>query len=187
MKISKTVIVTSMLIFLALFALVVTRNKSRLNLTEGAQIEEAVIVRGEQTANDLTATSAGEARPELSEADKVLAATDEVGAETGVVDPTPTAIQTQPYTFFYGATCPHCLTVKEWFEENQVETKLNILKKEVYQNSNNSKQLTLAAQSCGIDPDRVGVPFLYTPDKKCIVGAPPIIEYLAERAGVAVE
>ena len=185
MKISKTVIITSTLIFLGLFALVVTRNKFRSNLTEGAQIEEAVIVQGEQPANDLTATSAGEAQSELSEADKVLAATDEVGAETGVVDPTPTAIQTQPYTFFYGATCSHCANVEQWFEENQVEMKLNILKKEVYQNLANAEQLNLAAQSCG--RDRTGVPFLYTPDKECIVGDTPIIEYLAERAGVAVE
>jgi glutaredoxin len=193
MKIPKKIIIISALIILGLTAIAVTQNKSRSNLTESAQTEKTLIAQGERSTENLAATSAGETQSELSEADRVLAATDEIEEETTInvtptAKPTPaTAIQTQQHTFFYGATCSFCVEVEEWLEDNKIETKLNILKKEVSRNQDNYQQLTLAAQSCGRDLKQVSVPLLYTSGKECIVGAPLIIEYLAEQAGVAIE
>ncbi len=86
------------------------------------------------------------------------------------------------YTFFYGETCGYCGQVIEWFEETGVESRLNIVRKEVYNNSVNSQQLSLAAQVCNTTSG--GVPFLFTPDKQCVIGSTPIIDYLSEVAGV---
>lgn len=86
------------------------------------------------------------------------------------------------YTFFYGETCPYCHDVITWFEETGVESELNIVRKEVYNNVTNSQQMSLAAQVCGESSG--GVPFLFTPDKECVIGSTPIIDYLSEVAGI---
>lgn len=82
-------------------------------------------------------------------------------------------------TFFYGVTCPHCQDVEDWLKENNVETKVKIVKKEVYQNQANSLELQKAAQKCGLDTNNIGVPFLFTADSQCLVGTPQITQYLA--------
>jgi len=80
--------------------------------------------------------------------------------------------------FYWGDGCPHCETVKAWMSENNIEEKIEIISKEVYKNQANSVELTARAKSCGLDTQRIGVPFLYTIDGQCIVGSPNIIEYL---------
>jgi len=80
--------------------------------------------------------------------------------------------------FFYGNTCPHCAEVEKWMEENQVSQKISIVKKEVYQNQQNAKELTEAAKSCGLPTDSIGVPFLYA-EGKCYIGTPDVINYLS--------
>jgi len=85
--------------------------------------------------------------------------------------------------FFYGSTCPHCADVEKWMNENKVEEKITIVKKEVYDNRQNSQELTEAAKNCSLPTDSIGVPFLYT-EGKCLIGTPDIIKYLSEKAGV---
>lgn len=97
---------------------------------------------------------------------------------------TTTATSEPKYVFFYGDTCPYCHDVIVWLEENDIESQLNIVRKEVYNNKSNSQQLALAAQACVDNPASGGVPFLFTPDKECIVGSTPIIEYLTEKLGL---
>lgn len=91
-------------------------------------------------------------------------------------------VKKEQYVFFYGETCPYCHDVIEWFDETGVESSLNIVRKEVYNDPANSQQMSLAAQVCGESGG--GVPFLFTPDKQCIVGSTPIIDYLSEEAGL---
>lgn len=86
-------------------------------------------------------------------------------------------------TFFYGNTCPHCSEVEKWIEENKVGEKISIVKKEVYDNQQNAKELTKAAESCGLPTDSVGVPFLYA-ESKCFIGTPDVINYLSAKAGL---
>ena len=86
-------------------------------------------------------------------------------------------------TFFYGNTCPHCAEVEAWIKENKIEEKITIAKKEVYDNQQNAKALTKAAQNCNMSTDSIGVPFLYV-DGKCFVGSPDVINYLSGKVGI---
>ena len=85
--------------------------------------------------------------------------------------------------FFYGNTCPHCAEVETWMEENKIKEKINVIKKEVYDNQQNAKELTQAAQDCGLPTDSIGVPFLYD-EGKCFIGTPDVTKYLSEKAGI---
>jgi glutaredoxin len=78
--------------------------------------------------------------------------------------------------FYYGTTCPYCDQVKEWFEENDVVSKVPFESKEVYDNRANSAELNKVAASCGIPSNQIGVPFLYA-EGKCLIGKPDIITY----------
>ena len=91
------------------------------------------------------------------------------------------AEQTDTDIFYWGDGCPHCQDVKDWMKENNIEEKIELVSKEVYNNQANSKELTARAKSCGLDTQRIGVPFLYTMDGDCLVGTPNIIEYLSEK------
>ena len=85
--------------------------------------------------------------------------------------------------FFYGNTCPHCADVERWMQENKVEEKIKITKKEVYDNQQNAQELTQAAEKCGLPTDSIGVPFLFA-EGKCLIGTPDIINYLSKKAGI---
>jgi glutaredoxin len=91
----------------------------------------------------------------------------------------------ETHYLFYGETCPHCHDTMEWMEENIVGQQLTVIKKEVYSNQDNAKQLNMAAANCG--EKRAGVPFLYTPDQECHIGTPNIKNYFAGKLGIASE
>lgn len=86
----------------------------------------------------------------------------------------------QTPTFFYGNTCPHCADVEKWMKENKVEEKIEIVKKEVYENKQNAKELESAATACKLPTDSIGVPFLFV-EGKCYIGSPEVIKYLSEK------
>lgn len=85
--------------------------------------------------------------------------------------------------FFYGATCPHCADVEEWMRKNKIEEKIKVIKKEVYNNQTNAKEMVEAAKKCGLSTESIGVPFLYN-QGKCFIGTPDVIDFLAQKAGV---
>jgi len=97
------------------------------------------------------------------------------------VSVSPTTMNSSTPIFYYGNTCPHCKDVEEWMTENRIEEKIEIVKKEVYDNRANSLELTQAAKSCGLPTDNIGVPFLYA-EGKCSVGTPDITAYLTQLA-----
>lgn len=121
------------------------------------------------------------------EAKDVLGVEEEI-EEDGVVDnekadsaSAPT--KDQQYVLFYGETCPYCHDVLDWMTEVNLEAKLDVVTKEVYNNPQFSEQMNLAAKTCG--QSRSGVPFLYdAAEKECVVGSTPIIEYLSLAAGM---
>jgi len=76
---------------------------------------------------------------------------------------------------YYGETCPHCHTVLDYLEKEGRKDELVI--KEAWDNEANNAELLEKAEECGKDPQRIGVPFLFA-DGQCIIGAPPIIDYL---------
>ena len=79
---------------------------------------------------------------------------------------------------FYGYTCPHCKTVNDWLEKNNVKDKVKFDHLEVYKNKDNNNLLTDKAKSCGLDENQIGVPFLYDIEKnECMSGSDKIIEF----------
>lgn len=82
--------------------------------------------------------------------------------------------------FYYGNTCPHCAEVERWMRENKVEEKLKIIKKEVYQNQANAQELDYVAQNCGLNPQMIGVPFLYA-DGKCYIGTDQVEKVIEDK------
>jgi len=83
--------------------------------------------------------------------------------------------------FFYGDGCPHCAKVEEFFKENDVESKTQFEKKEIYNDKLNAQLLFLVAQrKCNLSTDKIGVPFLWD-GSKCIVGDGDIINFFKQK------
>ena len=81
------------------------------------------------------------------------------------------------FEYFWGDGCPHCTVVEEFYSTWEERDKLNINKMEVWANPEYAKVLQQRAEYCGIRPSEIGVPFLFTPDGKCLSGDEPIIDY----------
>ena len=77
---------------------------------------------------------------------------------------------------FYGEGCPHCEVVDKYISENKVEEKVSFIRKEVYYNKENQKELIEKAKICGIAVDNIGVPFLWD-SEKCLIGDQDIISF----------
>lgn len=90
----------------------------------------------------------------------------------------------QQAILFYGNTCPHCQQLETWMEDNGVFDKVQLVKKEVYDDQDNARQLTGAATICNLDPNNIGVPFLFA-DKQCYVGLDQAKTYLTQKAGLS--
>jgi len=84
--------------------------------------------------------------------------------------------------FFYGIGCPHCAKVEEFIKENQIEKTIPFVKKEIYFNRQNAKELEEKAKICEIPENEVGVPFLWD-GEKCFLGDVDIINFFKEKIG----
>ena len=62
--------------------------------------------------------------------------------------------------------------MKTWEKKNQTD----IVKLEVWSNPANARLMRERAKTCGLDTSQLGVPFLVTPEGKCLTGAESIIE-----------
>jgi glutaredoxin-related protein len=91
--------------------------------------------------------------------------------------PSPTSQGRVVHEYFWSETCPHCANVQSFLDGWEGKEKIFLDKKSVYSNKENSFLLTKRASGCGIPANSIGVPFLYTPDSKCIIGDANIIEY----------
>lgn len=80
------------------------------------------------------------------------------------------------YEYYWSTTCPHCVKVQEFMDSWEGTAKISLEKKETSSPAN-SNLLVRRASACNISLNDVGVPFLFTPEGKCIVGDEPIIEF----------
>lgn len=85
--------------------------------------------------------------------------------------------------YYYGLTCPHCKEVEEWMKKNKVEEKIKIEKKEVWYNKENAAELQEVARFCKLDPNSIGVPFLWA-DGKCYIGTPEVERVLGDKSNL---
>lgn len=79
--------------------------------------------------------------------------------------------------FYYGDTCPHCHRVDDFVKANNLDARLTIERKEVYNNAVNQKELLGVAFRCGIkDREAVNLPFLWD-GAKCRAGEKELMAY----------
>lgn len=95
----------------------------------------------------------------------------------------PTNQKNQPTSeivLFYGLGCPHCAIVEEYIKQNNIQSKISFVQKEVYYNQNNAKELEEKAKICGLPTNLIGVPFLWD-GKRCIIGDRDIINFFKQK------
>lgn len=66
----------------------------------------------------------------------------------------------EKYLYFYGDGCPHCKTVKKYFDDNAITEKFEVEKKEVWENESNGLIFAEYIKTLKINPQEVGVPFM---------------------------
>jgi len=89
-------------------------------------------------------------------------------------------IEKSQIILFYGDGCPHCAIVEDYIKENNIIDKISFVRKEVYYNQNNAKELTEKARICGLPTDSIGVPFLWD-GEKCFIGDQDIINFFKQK------
>lgn len=103
----------------------------------------------------------------------------------GMQEETPTD-DPNALVYYYGEGCPHCKTVQEFLDKNDIPAKVSFEKKEVWSNTRNSAEMARRAKACGIQPTGMGVPFVYA-DGQCYMGAPDVIEFFSQKTGITTE
>ncbi len=91
-------------------------------------------------------------------------------------EPTPN-IPSDSYVYFYGQGCTHCKNVEEFMNSWEKKDSINLTKLEVWYNKNNANIFASEAEKCGVSKNDLAVPFLVTPDGKCMMGDTPIIDH----------
>ena len=79
---------------------------------------------------------------------------------------------------YYGAGCPHCAKVESFLDKNGLSQ--NIIKKEIYHNSQNAEEFNQLCDKKGIALIDRGVPFLKM-GNQCLVGDEQIIGYFQKK------
>ncbi len=78
---------------------------------------------------------------------------------------------------FSGDNCPYCQVVEEYIIANDIENRLDLSIKEVYNNLANAQLFEAKFNQCFSPPRTFGVPFLWH-NNFCLVGPNEIIDYL---------
>lgn len=85
--------------------------------------------------------------------------------------------------YFYGKECSHCKDLEKFLSENSIYEKVPFAKKEVWYNKKNARDMESRAKECGLEKEKLGVPFLFS-EGKCFVGGPDVEKFFREKAGI---
>ena len=78
------------------------------------------------------------------------------------------------YLYFYGKTCPHCMEVNRYMNENDTMANYSIEKREIYQNQENNDLFQALTTSLEIEG---WVPFVMNKaTKEYVIGTDPVKE-----------
>lgn len=82
------------------------------------------------------------------------------------------------YEYFWGNGCPHCAVVSEFYDKWEKKDSIKVNKYEVWYDKDNAKIMEDRFNKCNPVPPKsqMAVPFLITPDGKCLIGDTPIID-----------
>ncbi len=81
---------------------------------------------------------------------------------------------------FEGEKCLSCTKVETFIKNNAVESKVAFTRLEVFGNEFNADMLADKAQTCGLDPAQIGVPFLWD-GKNCVLGYLDVIKFFQQK------
>jgi len=82
---------------------------------------------------------------------------------------------------FYSKDCSHCAKVDSFIEGNKIEGKIAFTRLNVNEDSN-ANILADKAQICGVDVQKIGIPFLWNgPAQKCVLGYADVIKFFQEK------
>ncbi|MEK7494263.1 MAG: hypothetical protein AAB615_00125 [Patescibacteria group bacterium] len=93
-------------------------------------------------------------------------------------------VETADIVYYYGEECPHCKVIQEFIDKNDIASKVDFIKKEVWHNKKNSQEMQKRAEACGIAKEDIGVPFIATVENKCFIGEPDVKKFFSEKAGL---
>lgn len=86
--------------------------------------------------------------------------------------------------YYYGKDCPHCQEVDQFIKDNNIDQKIQFIKKEVQYNPSNAKELFDRDKECNITGDDVGAfPLVYS-QGKCHLGTPDVINFFKNQEGI---
>jgi len=85
--------------------------------------------------------------------------------------------------YYFGQECSHCKKIEKFIADNEIDRKVIFAKKEVWHNAANSDELQGKARECSLDPDKIGVPFLFARGK-CYVGEIEVEDFFKKEAGI---
>ncbi len=98
-------------------------------------------------------------------------------------DGTKASLDQSVTTYFYGETCPHCLDVQKFLDENGVGEKFSFVKREVWSDRSNARLMREAAGIWSLKDQEIAVPFVFS-DGQCLVGTPKVIDFFKQKAGI---
>jgi cytochrome c biogenesis protein CcdA/glutaredoxin len=81
----------------------------------------------------------------------------------------------EPIYFFYGVGCPHCANVETYFDEEKIDLRYPLEKREIYGDAENARLFARLMARTGLSEERWGVPAIVM-GTQAIVGDTPIIE-----------
>ena len=86
---------------------------------------------------------------------------------------------------FYSDSCPHCVNVENFLEENNVLEKVAYTRKSVDNNQKNIEELISKDRSCGLKEGNQNfgaIPLLWEKEtNKCFVGDEDVINFFKEK------
>lgn len=80
---------------------------------------------------------------------------------------------------FYREDCVHCKNVEDFISQNNIKEKVSFLRLEVYYNKDNQNILAQIVNKCKLNPNEVGVPFLWD-GQNCLMGDVDIINFFSK-------
>jgi len=82
---------------------------------------------------------------------------------------------------FEGDNCANCTKVEDFIKANNIDSKVAFTRLEVLNHPANANVLSDKAQTCGLDPAQIGVPFLWD-GKRCILGYVDVIKFFSQKS-----
>jgi len=81
---------------------------------------------------------------------------------------------------FYGIGCPHCDKVEDFLRKTKGKRE-PLIKKEVYYDRVNARDLVIKAKRCGVVHNgMIAIPLLWESPNKCTTGDAPVVKRLKE-------